>query len=55
MKLGIATLFFILKNLFQVTQFSCEFNNLAPEGCVQYFYGSTGQTVLTINCRTIYF
>ncbi len=29
----------------KVTQFSCNSNNLAPEGCVQYFFGQNGQTV----------
>ncbi len=33
----------------KVTQYSCDYNNLAPEGCVQYFFGSAGQQVQTYN------
>ncbi len=33
----------------QVTQYSCDFNNLAPDGCTQYFFGSNSQTVQTYN------
>ncbi len=33
----------------QVTQFACDFNNLAPSGCTQYFYGATTGTVKTFN------
>ena len=29
----------------KVTQYSCDYPNLAPDGCVQYFFGSTGQQV----------
>ena len=24
----------------RVSQFECDYNNLAPQGCTQYFYGS---------------
>ena len=35
--------------LIQITQYSCDYNNLAPEGCTQYFYGSTTGSVKTYN------
>ena len=25
----------------KVTQYSCDYNNLAPKGCTQYYFGST--------------
>jgi len=28
----------------KVTQYSCDFENLAPEGCTQYFFGPTQKT-----------
>ena len=31
--------------LCQVTQYDCCYDNLAPAGCTQYFYGSSSQTV----------
>ncbi len=36
-------------SLFQITQYSCDYNNLAPEGCTQYNWGSTTGTVKTYN------
>ncbi len=33
----------------QVTQYSCNFANLAPDGCTQYFFGSTTGTVQSYN------
>eukprot|EP00095_Tigriopus_kingsejongensis_P007417 snap_masked-scaffold905_size83035-processed-gene-0.11 protein:Tk07417 transcript:snap_masked-scaffold905_size83035-processed-gene-0.11-mRNA-1 annotation:"hypothetical protein DAPPUDRAFT_311633" len=33
----------------KVTQYSCDFSNLAPEGCTQYFFGPTENTVQTFN------
>ena len=33
----------------KVTQYSCDYNNLAPPGCTQYFFGSTAGTVQTYN------
>ena len=33
----------------QVTQYSCDFVNLAPEGCVQYYFGSTTGNVQNYN------
>ena len=34
----------------RVTQYSCDFENLAPEGCDQYFYGTGGTNdVYTFN------
>ncbi len=32
-----------------MTQFSCSYPNLAPQGCSQYFFGSTSGTVQTFN------
>ncbi len=29
----------------KVTQYSCDYNNLAPQGCVQYYFGQTTQQV----------
>ena len=39
---------------FQITQYSCDYNNLAPEGCTQYFFGdkSTSGVVKTFNFDT---
>ena len=33
----------------KVTQYSCDYNNLAPDGCTQYFFGPNSQTVQTYN------
>ena len=33
----------------KVSQYDCDYNNLAPEGCTQYFYGSSSQTVQSFN------
>ncbi len=34
----------------KVTQYSCDYNNLAPDGCTQYFYGNGGSgTLMTYN------
>lgn len=33
----------------KITQYSCDFNNLAPEGCTQYFSGATTDIVQTYN------
>jgi len=33
----------------QITQYSCTYNNLAPQGCTQYFFGSTTGTLETFN------
>jgi len=33
----------------KVTQYSCDFVNLAPEGCVQYYFGSTTGMVQNYN------
>ncbi len=33
----------------KVTQYDCNYENLAPQGCTQYFFGSTSQTVKTFN------
>ena len=32
-----------------MTQYSCDFDNLAPDGCTQYFFGSNSQTIQTFN------
>ncbi len=34
---------------FQVTQYSCKYNNLAPQGCTQYFYDMITDNVQTYN------
>ena len=34
---------------FQVTQYSCDYPNLAPDGCTQYFFGETTGTVQSYN------
>ena len=31
----------------QVTQYDCNYNNLAPDGCTQYYFGSDTGTVQT--------
>ena len=36
-------------NYFQVTQYSCDYPNLAPDGCTQYFFGETTGTVQSYN------
>merc|ERR1712226_1455074 len=33
----------------KISQYSCNYNNLAPEGCTQYFFGSSVDTVQTYN------
>ena len=33
----------------QVTQYSCNFENLAPDGCTQYYYGSSANVVQSFN------
>ncbi len=33
----------------KITQYTCDFNNLAPDGCTQYYFGSSSQTVQTYN------
>ena len=33
----------------KVTQYACDFDNLAPKGCTQYFYGESSDTVRTYN------
>ena len=33
----------------QITQLACDFNNLAPPGCTQYFYGSTNGIFQSFN------
>ncbi len=33
----------------QVTQYSCSFSNLAPNGCTQYFFGAATNIVQTFN------
>ncbi len=34
---------------FQVTQFDCNYDNLAPDGCTQYFFGTTTDLVKSYN------
>ena len=36
-------------SLLQATQYSCDFPNLAPQGCTQYYYGSAKDRVQTYN------
>ena len=36
----------------QITQYSCTFSNLAPEGCTQYYYGSTTGSVNSFNYQS---
>ncbi|XP_059097602.1 uncharacterized protein LOC131891926 [Tigriopus californicus] len=33
----------------KVTQYSCDYPNLAPDGCTQYYFGSSADTVQTYN------
>ena len=33
----------------KITQYTCSHPNLAPEGCVQYFFGSESGSVQTFN------
>ena len=35
--------------LIKITQYSCGFPNLAPVGCLQYFYGSPTGVVKSFN------
>ena len=35
--------------LIKITQYSCGFPNLAPNGCLQYFYGATTGVVKSFN------
>ena len=34
---------------FQISQYDCNYDNLAPDGCTQYFYGQTTDIVKTYN------
>ena len=38
-----------LHHLLQITQYSCDYNNLAPEGCTQYFWGETTGAFMSFN------
>eukprot|EP00095_Tigriopus_kingsejongensis_P003561 maker-scaffold877_size102761-snap-gene-0.12 protein:Tk03561 transcript:maker-scaffold877_size102761-snap-gene-0.12-mRNA-1 annotation:"PREDICTED: uncharacterized protein LOC100161421" len=42
---GVATRQWSIK----VTQYSCDYKNLAPDGCTQYYFGPTTDTVQTFN------
>ena len=45
-------LYFSPINLFsciKITQYDCDYNNLAPDGCTQYFWGATSDVVRTYN------
>ena len=33
----------------QVTQYECDYNNLAPTGCTQYYFGQSSGTFRTFN------
>ena len=33
----------------QVTQYSCNYDNLAPQGCTQYYFGPDTDTVRSFN------
>ena len=33
----------------KITQYSCDYNNLAPSGCTQYYFDMTKDTVQTFN------
>ena len=35
--------------LTQITQYDCNYNNLAPDGCTQYYWGATSDVVRTYN------
>ena len=35
--------------LFQITQYDCDYDNLAPDGCTKYFWGDTSAEVKTYN------
>ena len=35
--------------IFQITQYDCNYNNLAPDGCTQYFFGAVTDQVKTYN------
>jgi hypothetical protein len=39
----------------KVTQFTCEYEDLAPAGCTQYFYGDTGLGLGVGTLRTFNF
>ena len=38
-----------LYHIHQVSQYSCSFENLAPVGCTEYFYGSNTGTFESYN------
>ena len=33
----------------KIVQYSCDYTNLAPKGCLQYFYGATTGTASSFN------
>ncbi len=51
----IQTIFFLKKrkthntSFSQVSQYSCNYPNLAPQGCTQYFFGETTSQVRSYN------
>ena len=48
----VSLLYFSPINLFsriKITQYDCDYNNLAPDGCTQYFWGATSDVVRTYN------
>ena len=40
---------FVTHFTFQITQYDCNYDNLAPDGCTQYFWGMTSDIVKTFN------
>ena len=34
---------------FKITQYACDYDNLAPDGCTQYYFGATTDIVRTYN------
>ena len=38
-----------LSTWFQITQYNCDYPNLAPEGCTQYYYGMSTNIVNSFN------
>ena len=37
------------QNVLQISQYDCDYENLAPDGCTQYFYGTSTDKIQTYN------
>ena len=38
-----------MRTFLQISQYDCDYENLAPDGCTQYFYGTSTDKIQTYN------